>query len=154
MIEPGERVVAVWDIEGTEGRMAGWGTYIGDLACETNPVLNHVSYEALVEIVTADDSVDAETLRKRGGPSFTEEQLNSIMARREIRLSTPIDVRVADFKEYASRNPCIELDSGETVWGFECWWMTGEQFVAEGYDRIDWEIISPSLQRATATHQD
>ena len=26
-------------------------------------------------------------------------------------------------------NPCIRLDSGEYVWGYECWWMSEKDFL-------------------------
>lgn len=40
-------------------------------------------------------------------------------------------------------NPCIKLDSGETVWGFQCWWgpedeikkmAAGKEVVVVGLD--------------------
>jgi hypothetical protein len=31
-----------------------------------------------------------------------------------------------------SKNPKIELDSGETIWGCECWWGPEDEFKASG----------------------
>lgn len=32
-----------------------------------------------------------------------------------------------------SRNPRIRLDSGDILWGCECWWGPADEFVANGY---------------------
>ena len=37
-------------------------------------------------------------------------------------------------------NPCIKLDSGKYVWGFECWWGELEKFKSEYADKAT-EII-------------
>ncbi len=32
------------------------------------------------------------------------------------------------WNENSIKNPCIKLDSGQYVWGFQCWWFPVEQF--------------------------
>lgn len=32
------------------------------------------------------------------------------------------------FREIGFANPCIRLDTGKYVWGFECWWGEKEEF--------------------------
>lgn len=39
------------------------------------------------------------------------------------------------FNEAGIKNPCIELEDGSYVWGFECWWGSREGF-AKQYDSI------------------
>ena len=35
---------------------------------------------------------------------------------------------IEPFKELNAPNPCIKLDTGKHVWGFECWWGDAAQF--------------------------
>lgn len=39
-------------------------------------------------------------------------------------------------------NPCIELDSGEVVWGMECWWGHVEGVKAQIPDDWTWETTT------------
>jgi hypothetical protein len=46
---------------------------------------------------------------------------------------------VYPFNEFKIKNPCIKLESGKYVWGFECWWGD-KQKLREKYN-IKEEII-------------
>ena len=49
------------------------------------------------------------------------------------------------FEENKIKNPCIKLDSGKYVWGFECWWGEKERFLEKYKDAIDkTEIVEPN----------
>ena len=48
---------------------------------------------------------------------------------------------VEPFKELGVTNPCIKLDTGKHVWGFECWWGDVDKFRAKYADAIESEEI-------------
>jgi len=48
---------------------------------------------------------------------------------------------VAPFKELGVSNPCVKLDSGKHVWGFECWWGEVSAFRTKYADSIESEEI-------------
>jgi hypothetical protein len=35
---------------------------------------------------------------------------------------------VEPFRSRGLKNPCIQLDSGRIIWGFQCWWQEISQF--------------------------
>ena len=48
---------------------------------------------------------------------------------------------VSPFNENNIRNPCILLDSGKYVWGFQCWWGDVTKVREKYKDVIKEEII-------------
>jgi hypothetical protein len=44
-------------------------------------------------------------------------------------------------------NPCILLDSGEKVYGCECWWAPEEQIKARVAQYTEVTIVSPAEER-------
>ena len=48
---------------------------------------------------------------------------------------------VEPFKNFGMTNPCIKLDTGKHVWGFECWWGEVAAFRARYADSIESEEI-------------
>lgn len=48
---------------------------------------------------------------------------------------------VEPFKEFGMTNPCIKLDTGKHVWGFECWWGDVDKFRAKYAASIESEEI-------------
>lgn len=44
------------------------------------------------------------------------------------------------FNSFGVKNPCIKLDSGKYVWGFQCWWGEVDK-IRELYKDIKQEII-------------
>lgn len=52
--------------------------------------------------------------------------------------------------EEGMRNPKIELDSGETVWGCQCWWAPEEKVKKrlESWKEAGWEIREKSMAEA------
>lgn len=45
------------------------------------------------------------------------------------------------FKSVRVKNPCIKLDSGKHIWGFECWWGSVDKVREKYKDKIKEEII-------------
>ncbi|CAL2106690.1 conserved hypothetical protein [Tenacibaculum sp. 190524A02b] len=45
------------------------------------------------------------------------------------------------FNVHEITNPCIKLDSGKYVWGFECWWGETEKFEKKYGSGIKEKII-------------
>ena len=48
---------------------------------------------------------------------------------------------VSPFKEIKLKSPCIKLDSGKHVWGFQCWWGDINKFRKCYKNVIQTEII-------------
>lgn len=46
------------------------------------------------------------------------------------------------------KNPCIKLDNGETVWGYQCWWGPEDKVKASIGDR---KVNMVSLPQETET---
>lgn len=53
----------------------------------------------------------------------------------------------ADLRSLGVTNPKIRLDSGEVVWGCECWWgkIEGAAAMIEDYRKDGWEIRTVSI---------
>jgi len=45
------------------------------------------------------------------------------------------------FNEVKLKNPCIKLDSGKYIWGFQCWWGSVESVRKKYKDGIKEKII-------------
>jgi len=43
---------------------------------------------------------------------------------------------VEPFNHLGIKNPCIKLDNGKHVWGFQCWWGESEKTLAKYKDSI------------------
>ncbi len=44
------------------------------------------------------------------------------------------------FKKHKIKNPCIKLDNGKYVWGFQCWWGEYEKTKSDYLDKAT-EVI-------------
>jgi hypothetical protein len=44
-------------------------------------------------------------------------------------------------KDTGIKNPCIKLDSGKYVWGFQCWWGATDKFNEKYKNSIKETII-------------
>tara|TARA_R100000027_G_scaffold67662_1_gene67555 strand:+ start:1582 stop:1845 length:264 start_codon:yes stop_codon:yes gene_type:complete len=44
-------------------------------------------------------------------------------------------------KDTGIKNPCIKLDNGNFIWGFQCWWGEVEKFNEKYRDGIKETII-------------
>ena len=115
----------------------GEGIYVGDRLrpdaqwpCPTD------EYDLIAKVVTEHDDVPIEehTFVKFYDASVAanpdippkkdrDTMVADLLAERE----RPLEDRVRSLWESTNSNPCIHLDSGETVWGFQCWWGPLEQ---------------------------
>lgn len=48
---------------------------------------------------------------------------------------------VSPFNQISLKNPCIKLDSGKYVWGFQCWWGNLATFRENYKGHIKEEIV-------------
>lgn len=48
---------------------------------------------------------------------------------------------VSPFNEIGLKNPCIKLDNGKYIWGFQCWWGEAKKFREKYKNRFDNEVI-------------
>ncbi|MCF8299348.1 MAG: hypothetical protein K9J13_17500 [Saprospiraceae bacterium] len=48
---------------------------------------------------------------------------------------------ISPWKEAEMKNPCIKLDSGKYVWGFQCWWGKADEVREKYFEHIKEEII-------------
>lgn len=44
-------------------------------------------------------------------------------------------------KDTGIKNPCIKLDNGKYVWGFQCWWGETDSIMKKYKERIKETII-------------
>lgn len=47
------------------------------------------------------------------------------------------------YREYMMTNPCIKLDSGQYVWGFQCWWGDKSRIMEEHGKHIKSIVTTP-----------
>ena len=45
------------------------------------------------------------------------------------------------WNEHSVKNPCITLDNGKHVWGFQCWWAPVEEFEKNYKEHINTQKI-------------
>jgi hypothetical protein len=98
----GDRVVAICDSSEGLIRIFGYGVYEGDFP--------HPSRQAL-----CDD--DTRALLRRSGQDAPD--------------SLDVSKLTEKFNKAIMNNPRIKLDSGQTVWGCECWWGPVKEFEKE-----------------------
>ena len=48
---------------------------------------------------------------------------------------------VEPFKSLKMKNPCIKLDSGKHIWGFQCWWGETEKVNAKYEGKLTGTVI-------------
>ena len=75
--------------------------------------------------VTAIESIKDGVMRKYGEGELDENQIPDIHP----------------FNEMGIHNPCIKLDNGKYVWGFECWWGETKRFNEKYNETVIKEII-------------
>ena len=79
--------------------------------------------------VTAIESIKDGVMRSYGDGELIEDQIPD----------------TSPFNEAGIHNPCILLESGKYVWGFQCWWGEADAFKAKYGDRTkETTIVEPS----------
>jgi hypothetical protein len=128
----------------------GEGVYVGDrLRPGATWPCDPATYEMIKAVVTEHDDEPIEEHYFLGfydaavaaqpdvAPKKTrEETIADLLAERE----RPIDDRVRSLWEATSSNPCIHLDSGDIVWGMQCWWgpldRSDAKFPEDVFERV------------------
>jgi hypothetical protein len=137
--QPGSTVLAIRDGDNRVLNVYGEGVYVGDLPRPgTRWPCAPGDYELIAQVITQNDDVPIEehpfvafydAAVADAGPDNPPKQdretmIAGLLAERE----EPLDDRVRKLYESTQGNPCIYLDSGDIVWGFQCWWGPPEQF--------------------------
>jgi hypothetical protein len=128
--EVGSTVLAIRDSNKDAVYIFGEGVYVGDRLMPGTPETVPEEDDAAIRAVLAeDDALPIEEHRfvvwyddwvvKGIEVTKTREE---IIAGIEASRARSIEERVRELYESARGNPCIYLDSGDIVWGFQCWW--------------------------------
>lgn len=138
----GARVVAIRDSDDEEIRIFGFGTYEGkhlpDFAAEDVAAMVNDSkqydqemvdmgedgfvedvisgYEQMSEVLP----MDIQMLDKDDVKDLAREDYNEAVAR--VSNWSDDDYKQAILSNPALLNPKIKLDSGDVIWGYQCWW--------------------------------
>lgn len=158
MTEIGERVVAIRD--GEQGNpqpgqrrklfIYGEGIYIGDrLKPGVGLSVPQADYEAIEEMFTQDDAVP---IREHRAVTFviaahalegsnSTQAVEEVITRLEADRKRPMKERVEELYLASNQNPCIHLDSGDVVFGFQCWWGPA--------DAVDHKFPESHFERVT-----
>jgi hypothetical protein len=139
--EEGVTVLAMREGDSEKLFVFGEGVFVGDRLMPGTPEegVPPDDYEAISAVLEEDDLVPVEEHRfvvwfdewiRDGRPvKKTREQ---VIAEMETERARPMAERVRDLYLATRMNPCIYLDSGDIVWGYQCWWapvsQTDERF--------------------------
>jgi len=130
--EEGTTVLAIREGDEKVLLVFGEGVYVGDrLRPGAQWPCAQDEYDMIAKVVTAHDDVpieehefvtfyDASVAARPDIPpkKDRETMIANLLAERE----RPLDERVHDLWRSSNENPCIYLDSGDIVWGFQSWW--------------------------------
>lgn len=140
--EPGSRVFAVLAANQEEIQLLGFGTYMGDEVRPGGDQFSQADLDMAINVIKEgekrplDIKVMYDTLVERG--ELTREQADRECAAGEARAAKdrerPIEERAKELLLRMARNPKIELDNGDVVWGYQCWWGPEERWpeIAKG----------------------
>ena len=126
----------------------GEGVYVGDLprpGTENGPP--EIDREAILVVFAEDDAVPPEESRltafsvsvAEANGEDVEEARAAAIAAIEAERAKPMEERVREIWEHSVANPCIHLDSGDIVWGYQCWWGPA--------DRVDRKFPEDTFER-------
>jgi hypothetical protein len=129
--EVGTTVLAIRDGDSTALNVYGEGVYVGDLPLPgTEDDVPAEDYQQIKTIIEGDDASPVEdhplvefagSMAEKNGRDADEARAlcaANITAER----ARPLDERIAEVYQMINTNPCIYLDSGDIVWGAQCWW--------------------------------
>ena len=125
----GSTVLALRDASETVINTYGEGVYVGDMPTEDTSVIPENTRLVIEARIRMDDDypIRDHPLVKLHASYVdnlqeTPEQLAEVVAMIKADRAKPFEQRVNWFYERMVLNPCIYLDSGDIVWGFQCWW--------------------------------
>jgi hypothetical protein len=137
-----QRVFAARDTDDTTVHLFGVGVYVGDLLLPGTPEEpDEKNRQQITEILKEGDdrgeplglalydrAVESGDLTKEEAEQRKAdawEGYNTYKAR-------PLEERVLELWRDLNENPCIHLDSGDIVWGYQCWWGPEERLAELG----------------------
>jgi len=132
----GSTVLAIREGDKETIYVYGEGVYVGDqLLPGTDGEVPDLDREAITAVLTEDDATPVEQHRfltfwdgmAQAGisPTKTREQM---IADIEADRARPMEDRIRELYLNRQTNPCIYLDSGDVVYGYQCWWGPRERF--------------------------
>jgi hypothetical protein len=126
----GQTVMAIRDGDEKTLNVYGEGVYVGDRLMPGLP--EEPSEEERAEIEAGLRTNDAVPVLEHQGVRMVEAQIGSlrvppeardeVIAGIEAERARPMEERIAFWYHSLNENPCIYLDNGDIVWGFQCWW--------------------------------
>lgn len=133
------RVFAVINANEDEVNFLGFGTYVGDeLIPSAQDGFSEEEYQEVEALIRDHDKgpppIDAvkaiqwEIDEGHTDPGQFEQRLSEVKQAQEARLARPLRERAHEILERMAHNPKIELDNGDVVWGYQCWWGPEERF--------------------------
>jgi hypothetical protein len=136
VVDVGDRVFAVRDADKTEVRLYGRGVYAGD---KPRPGSSQPTDDDLARLVPVIEHADANPMDVTGWydrmvetgemtRQDADDALAAGQASAQAERAKPMVERARALWDRLALNPCIELDNGGTVWGFQCWWGAEDQF--------------------------
>jgi hypothetical protein len=127
----GTTVLAIRDGEDNTLNVYGEGVYVGDLPRPgSEGEIPDEDYQAITKVITTDDATPADkhplvefavAMAQLNGLDPEEVRTASVTNIEEER-ARPVHDRAVELYREVNQNPCIYLDSGDIVWGFQCWW--------------------------------
>lgn len=134
--EPGTRVLAIRNTDPNINTVYsyGEGTYVGDRLRPGMPEIASgdeasVIRKAIEEMDAVDlDEHPAIQFIRLTGPmvGWSEQQIEDQIQGSKAKIladqQRPLEERIQELYVEANSNPCIQLDNGWEVWGFQSWW--------------------------------
>lgn len=133
--KPGTRVLAIRNSEpGTNTLYVyGEGTYVGDRLRPGMPEVASGDEAKVIRAAIEENDADLEhhpaiEFIRGMAPmvGWSEQQIEDNVAETKAKIledqQIPMEQRIQELYVAANSNPCIQLDNGWEVWGFQCWW--------------------------------
>jgi hypothetical protein len=134
--EIGSTVLAIRDSNRDTVYIYGEGVYVGDRPMPGTPD-DHVplsDYDVISSVLVEDDMVPVEEHRFLVWyDEWVAQGVKVLRTRAEVIAgietdrAKPMGERVRKLYLDSRMNPCIYLDSGDVVYGFQCWWGPAKQ---------------------------
>lgn len=142
--EIGSRVIAVRNTADGVAYIYGYGTYLGrlprpDFRQDFDDAIRAYALRAVIDMESYLTPVwcwgNIKERIAKGEITLAEGQqrYRDWLPRWSRDVAMPRDEAVERYLIGSVSNPCIELENGERIWGFECWWTSAEaERITEG----------------------
>lgn len=132
------RVFAVLRSDPMSVDFLGFGTYVGDhYRPGTEGGFSEEEYEEVEAVIQEQDedppidpvkAIQWEIDNGHTEPDQFEQRLAEVKRSQQERRSRPLRERAHEILTKMAKNPKIELDNSDIVWGYQCWWGPEERF--------------------------